>query len=112
MYIQNTTDVTEILPAGTEVAGYFGQGNWWQKAGANKNEEPIEADTRFNLVDANTMIMHKGIYNTVGEVVNVVREAHPEKGVVQYHKLVAKPRDSYSGFFRVAATVSYILACR
>ena len=43
--------------------------------------------------------MHRGLYNTVGEVVNVVREAHPEKGVVQYHKLVAKPRDSYPGFF-------------
>ena len=47
------------------------------------------------------MIMHGGIYNTVGEVVNAVREAQPEKGVVQYHKLVAKPRDGYPGFFEL-----------
>jgi len=47
------------------------------------------------------MIMHAGIYNTAGEVVNVVREAHPDKGVVQYHKLVAKPRDGYPGFFEL-----------
>ena len=47
------------------------------------------------------MIMHTGIYNTVGEVVNAVREAQPEKGVVQYHKLVAKPRDGYPGFFEL-----------
>ena len=45
--------------------------------------------------------MHTGIYNTVGEVVNAVREAQPEKGVVQYHNLVAKPRDGYPGFFEL-----------
>ena len=112
MYIQNSNDITEILPAGMEVAAYFGQGSRWQKAGAKKDEEPTEADIRFNLVDSNTMIKHSGIYNAVGEVVNVVREADPDKGVVQYHKLDAKPRDGYPGFFRIAATVSYILACR
>ena len=36
LYIQNSNDVTEILPAGIEVAAYFGQGTWWQKAGATK----------------------------------------------------------------------------
>ena len=66
-----------------------------------KDEEPTAAYLRFNLMDSNTMIMHAGIYNTVGEVVNLVREAHPDKGVVQYHKLVAKPRDGYPGFFEL-----------
>ena len=98
LYIQNDNDVTEIIPAGVEVAAYFGQGAWWQKAGAKKDEEPTDADFRFGLADSNTMIMHAGIYNTVGEVVNAVREAHPDKGVVQYHKLLAKPRDGYPGF--------------
>ena len=32
---------------------------------------------------------------------NAVRETQPEKGVVQYHKLVAKPRDGYPGFFEL-----------
>ena len=58
-----------------------------------KDEEPTDADFRSELVDSNTMIMHGGIYNTVGEVVHAVREAQPDRGVVQYHKLVAKPRD-------------------
>ena len=96
----------EQFPAGKEMLGFSGTGLWWQKAGAKKDEEVMEKDIRFVLEDSNSMVTLQQVYNTVGDVVNVVREADPTKGIVQYHKLEAEPREGYPGFFKLTPKYS------
>ena len=101
LYISNIGDAVEIVQAGQALVGYFGQGVWWQKAGAKKDEEVTPLDLRYVLQDSNELIIHSGDYTPVGEIVNKVRGKQPEKGQVQYHQMVAKPRDGYPGFFEL-----------
>ena len=74
LYISNIGDVVEIVQAGQALVGYYGQGVWWQKAGAKKDDEVTPRDLRYVLQDSNELILHNGDYAPVGEIVNQVRE--------------------------------------
>ena len=52
LYISNIGDVVEIVQAGQALVGYYGQGVWWQKVGAKKDEEvtPIDMISEGNKV--------------------------------------------------------------
>ena len=64
-------DAPETFAAGEEVAGFYGSGAaWWQKGGAKQDQEATEVDMRFLLQDYSSMILHQGVYTSVGEVVD------------------------------------------
>ena len=63
-------DAPETFAAGKEVAGFYGSGAWWQKGGAKKDQQVTDVDMRFLLQDYSSMILHQGVYTSVGEVVD------------------------------------------
>ena len=63
-------DAPETFAAGKEAAGFYGSGAWWQKGGAKKDQQVTDVDMRFLLQDYSSMILHQGVYTSVGEVVD------------------------------------------
>ena len=64
-------DAPETFAAGKEAAGFYGpSGAWWQKRGAKKDQQVTDVDMRFLLQDYSSMILHQGVYTSVGEVVD------------------------------------------
>ena len=96
IFFQNTSKEPVLLRKGLTIAGFY-KGKWW---GAGKGQqEPEGKDIRFELQNADNMVLMGNQYTSMQEVIQAKRANSPANSHVGFHDLTDQPKDGNPSFF-------------
>ena len=118
IFIKNTSASTQVVPAGSIIAGWF-KGKFWhhrdgqeepkgKKAKKKDEEAPAEvtdADVLFSLADADSVVSFSGKTVKLLDVVSEKRKVQAD-ACVQYHKMSDQPTPGVPQWFSLETLVS------
>lgn len=117
IFVVNSSDKSQALPAGSVLAGWF-KGRFWHLQRSSTGEsttkkrkqgdeptEVSEADVLYCLQDADTAVSFKGKQTTVMALI-AQRRAASQGEAIQYHSKQDKPQTGNPGWFTLQLEAS------
>lgn len=96
IFFQNTSKEPVLLRKGLTIAGFY-KGKWWS---SGKGQQEIEGkDIRFELQNADNMVLLGNQYTSLQDVVQAKRASSPANAHVGFHDMTDQPKDGNASFF-------------